>query len=278
MTTPFTKMEGLGNDFVVVDRRAAGAPVSAMDATAWCDRRFGVGADGVLSVLPSRAAPLAMHVTNPDGSVAEMCGNGLRCVARWAIDRGLLPSEGGPVETGRGVLMCAAQRNGDIRIAMGAPRLEAASVPVLIDGSAQAFVLEASGARLAFTALSMGNPHAVHFAGAEDDVEAMAVRLGPCFERHPAFPNRANVSFVAQLGPAHFRAVVWERGAGRTLACGTGACAVAVAAQLTGRCTRGEAVRVELPGGALLIEPATDLREVWMSGPAREVFSGTLPA
>lgn len=275
MSLAFVKMHGLGNDFVVVDRRASGAPVPPAEAIALCDRRLGIGADGVLSILPSRRAPLAMHVTNSDGSIAEMCGNGLRCVVRYAIDRSLLPPAGGDIETGRGVLTSVVEADGDIRVDMGAPVLEPDRVPVRLPGSRVVSApIDVAGERLHVTAVSMGNPHAVVFLDEEQAPRAWAERLGPALERHPAFPNRTNAEFARITDPGEIELVVWERGAGLTQACGTGACATVVAAILNGRARVEETWRVRLPGGALRIRVAQDLGRVWMTGPAVEVFNG----
>lgn len=275
MALHFTKMHGLGNDFLVVDRRADATPVDPARVVLLCDRHRGVGADGVLSVLPSSRAPLAMHVTNPDGSTAEMCGNGLRCVVRWAVDRGLLPPGGGPVETGRGVLDCRVEPDGLVRVDMGRPLLAPADVPCLADGDrvvARPFAVGATS--LDLTAVCLGNPHAVTFVDDARSLDALARELGPLVERHPSFPRRTNVEFARLTGDAALDLVVWERGAGLTQACGTGACAAAVAAVLTGRVRAGVPLAVHLPGGPLLVEVAPDLSRVWMTGPAAAVFEG----
>lgn len=280
MTRRFTKLQGLGNDFVVLDRRTEGEPPPPEVCVQVCDRHFGVGADGVLSVMNGRDAAIAMHVTNADGSVAEMCGNGLRCVVRWAVDRGVLPASGGRVETGRGVLDCSVEADGQVRVDMGAPVLEAALVPVTADG--ERFVeqaLEVGDRRLTVTAVSMGNPHAIHFVDDPAvDLRALATALGPAVERHPLFPRRTNAEFARLKGPNAIELVVWERGSGLTMACGTGACATVVAAVLSGRASAGEEVVVTLPGGPLRVRVEPDLSRVWMTGPAVEVFEGVLPA
>lgn len=279
MTERFTKLQGLGNDFVVLDRREQGQPPSAERCVRVCDRNFGVGADGVLSVTKGVEAPIAMHVTNADGSIAEMCGNGLRCVVRWAVDRGLLPASGGPVETGRGVLDARIESDGQVRIDMGAPVLDAALVPVAV--GSDRFVnrpIDLGDTQLVVSAISMGNPHAVHFVeDASVDLRAMALSVGPKVERHPLFPRRTNAEFARMNGPREIELVVWERGSGLTLACGTGACATAVAAVLTERAPAGESLTVHLPGGPLRIVVEPDLSRVWMTGPAVQVFEGTLP-
>lgn len=275
MRLRFRKMQGLGNDFLVVDRRADGTPVAAADAIRLCRRRLGVGADGVLSLLPSTAAPLAMHVTNADGSEAEMCGNGLRCVVRYATEVGLLPPSGGVVETGRGLLSCVVEADGQIRVDMGAPVLDPSLIPVHAHGDR--FVehaLEVGDGPLQITAVSMGNPHAVTFVEGDTDLFALARVHGPAIERHPLFPRRTNVEF-ARVRSAHaIDLVVWERGSGLTQACGTGACATVVAAVLTGRAPVGEDVIVHLPGGPLRVRIEPDFSRVWMTGPAETVFDG----
>lgn len=272
MSLHFAKLHGLGNDFVVVDRRGSG-PVDTALGIALCDRHRGIGADGVLSVGRSAHAPIAMHVTNPDGSIAEMCGNGLRCVVRWAVDRGLLPPTGGDVETGRGVLRCAVEPDGEVTVDMGAPRLRPREIPVDADG--ERFVsrpVTVGDRSLLLTAVSMGNPHAVAFV--DEAPRPLAERLGPMLERHPLFPNRVNAGFARVRADGSIELVVWERGAGLTQACGTGACAAVVAGVVTGRVPAGVPVPVDLPGGRLRIRVEPDLRQVHMTGPAVELFSG----
>ena len=275
MALPFVKMHGLGNDFLVVDRRSVHAPVPVADVVALCDRHLGVGGDGVLSILDSPRAPLAMHVTNNDGSIAEMCGNGLRCVVRYAVDAGLLPPSGGPVDTGRGVLDCRVEANGEVTVDMGAPLLEPERVPVKLPGSrAIAVPVDVGGTRLTLSAVSMGNPHAIVFLDAGEVPMEAALRWGPTLERHELFPHRTNAEFARMRSATEIDLVVWERGAGLTQACGTGACATVVAAVLTGRSQAGERVRVALPGGVLTVRVEPDFSRVWMTGPAVEVFRG----
>jgi len=279
MALAFVKMQGLGNDFIVVDRREAGVPLPPAECIALCDRHRGIGADGVLAVLPSDSAPLAMHVTNSDGSIAEMCGNGLRCVARYAVDRGLLPAAGGVIDTGRGLLECHVEPDGEIRVDMGAPVLIPERIPAQYPGQwAVEVPLELANERLIITAVSMGNPHAVAFVPEGQDVREWAVRLGPAVERHHAFPNRTNAEFARFTGPRAIELVVWERGAGLTQACGTGACATVVAAILNGLARVEETIRVFLPGGALRVRVETSFARVWMMGPAVEVYRGEIPA
>jgi diaminopimelate epimerase len=264
----FTKLHGLGNDFVLVDRRAEGVPLAPGAAARLCDRHVGIGADGVLSVLSSAAAPLRMHITNPDGSVAEMCGNGLRCVLHWALARGLVPATGGVVETDAG-LRGWAPAGAELRVDMGTPALAGPNLPEVATPGGEA--VEA-GARRG-VAVSMGNPHLVLFLRDDEDPLAAAQADGAALEHHPRYPARTNVEFVRPR-PSGLDVVVWERGAGLTRACGTGACAAAVAAVTTGRRAAGGETAVRLPGGVLRVEVEPDLRRVWMTGPAVEVFSG----
>jgi diaminopimelate epimerase len=273
--TGFLKYHGLGNDFVLLDRLAGGGPPSAQQAVAACDRRRGIGADGVLTVLPSERAVARMHVTNSDGSVAEMCGNGLRCVVRYLAERKGVAGDALVVETGAGPKACSVHRRDgrieEIGVEMGAPILTPARIPMAAPG--ERFVsgeLSAGGRTLRGTAVSMGNPHLVLF----DLEEAVARELAPLLERHPLFPARTNVEFVRLRGEG-LEVRVWERGCGFTEACGTGACAAAVAAVLEGRQAAGVERAVELAGGTLRILVAPDLSAVRMRGPAELVFEGT---
>ena len=266
----FTKYEGLGNDFMVVDGRTSG-PVEPAVAMAWCDRRGGVGADGVLTLLVPRfgTAHVTMHVTNADGSIAEMCGNGLRCVVRHMLDqcgvRGRVR-----VDTGAGLLEGWAD-GADIGVTMGRARLLCAEVPFktpLIAGVA--------------VGVSMGNPHLVlPLGGADTDLEAMAREAGPLLEQHQHFPDRVNVGFVRRTRSDALDLVVFERGAGITRACGTGAAAAVAACRFRGELDLDKPVRVQLPGGALRVRVTegsgeADMGAVEVSGPARKVFEGRL--
>lgn len=271
-TIAFWKMQGTGNDFVVFDGTELpdGVDLAALGQR-WCDRHFGIGADGLLIRWPSEKAHARMQIINADGSEANMCGNGIRCLAVYLAGQGA-PSGELTIETLGGLIRPTLLPDGQVRVAMGRPRLRAAEVPV--HGYGEGRVIEqpihANGRTWSFTAVSMGNPHAVIFV---DDVEACDVAaLGQVLERHPAFPNRANIEFVQVLNPEEVRMQVWERGAGITLACGTGACATLVAGVLTGRMARRAAVHV--PGGTLQIEWPDDEAEVFMTGPAGVVFQG----
>jgi diaminopimelate epimerase len=284
----FAKYQGLGNDFVLLDCRAAAAPpLTPAQAARVCDRHFGVGADGVIFALPpppGGGADLTMRIYNSDGSEPEMCGNGIRCLARFVADAdGAGAATALRIATGAGLIRPTLLPDGRVRVDMGPPTLAAADVPTTLaptrDGAAVAAELAAGGRRLTATAVSMGNPHAVLFAdaltGLPLDLDALDFpALGPAVESHPAFPARVNAHFVEVLSRAHARVLVWERGAGPTLACGTGACAVLVAGVLERRLDR--AARVDLPGGPLEIEWREADGRVYMTGPAERVFAGAL--
>ncbi len=267
---PFFKYHGLGNDFVVLDRRERGVDIDADTTRRLCDRHVGVGADGVLTILPSAGASGRMVVHNADGSIAQMCGNGLRCVVKHLAERGAGQPARLEVDTGAGRLSAelawAAGRVAAVTVAMGPARLEA---PILPGGGP--FVAQRLG-DVVGTAVSMGNPHLVLL----DTPPAAAGELGPRFERHPSFPERTNVEFVAARPDGGLTVAVWERGVGLTLACGTGACAAVTAAALAGRVAFEVWVPVALPGGVLDIRVAADLSQVWLRGPATFVFEGVL--
>ena len=288
MPLPFVKAEGTGNDFVVVDLRAG---VSAA-AAAWvqdravvreiCERHFGVGADGVLAILPSATGDARMRVLNADGSEAEMCGNGLRCVAKVLYETD--PALRRPtlnIETGAGVLACTLDiERGFVRSVheeMGRPRLTREEIPLAPGGPERALrePIRALDRELRFTAVSMGNPHAVIFVDGDDDLQALATTYGPILEVADKFPRRTNVEFARVRGK-EIDLVVWERGSGLTLACGTGACATVVAACLEERLAPGADTWVHLPGGTLVITVAPDYSGVRLCGPARIAFRGTL--
>jgi len=268
------KYEGLGNDFVVLDRRASGEDVSAEASRALCDRRRGVGADGVLVLLPSVRAAARMVVHNADGSVAEMCGNGLRCVVKHLLDRE--PGRDAlEVETGAGVLPARVRRAGaevvEVEVELGPARLQAPQLP---PGPAGGPFVSAPVPGVAWpgTAVSMGNPHLV-LLGAPPEVVR---EHGPRLEHLPGFPERTNVEAVTRSSDG-LRVSVWERGAGLTDACGTGA-AAAVAAAVVARWVPPDVfVPVDLPGGRLQIRVSEDLQRTTLRGPARFVFSAELP-
>jgi diaminopimelate epimerase len=278
MTLRFAKYEGLGNDFVVVDLKQGETQVSTQTAAALCDRHRGIGADGVLLVTTHEAAP-RMRVINADGSQPEMCGNGLRCVALHLVRRGAAPvGRDFVVETDAGPHMClvvSSERESSVRVGMRAAELTPAAVPVLASPS-EARVLdqpfEVSGAQVRLSCVSMGNPHAVTF----DDLGATArIAIAPQLEKHARFPRAANIGFARVIGPQQLELAVWERGVGFTEACGTGACACAVAAVETERAERHRPIEVRLPGGPLHIVVGDRDAIISMTGPARHVFDGT---
>jgi diaminopimelate epimerase len=278
----FSKYQGLGNDFLLLDGRDAPSPDFCFDLTAeriqrLCDRRFGVGADGVILALPPcEGGELRMRIFNADGSEPEMCGNGIRCLARFLADSdGDAPGRCWQVETLAGRIVPELQSDGTIRVDMGQPFLAPEQVPTTLEPGQAGIpegVLEVDGLRFRVGAAGMGNPHVVIPV---DDVEAVDLeRCGAALEVHPAFPARTNVHFVQVLAPDHLVMRVWERGAGPTLACGTGACATLVVCHRLGLCDRR--ARLDLPGGPLLIDwdPASD--HLFMTGPAEAVFDAVI--
>ncbi|WP_084667048.1 diaminopimelate epimerase [Thermanaeromonas toyohensis] len=268
-------MHGLGNDFVLVNgfRERIERDMAEL-ARRLCDRRFGVGSDGLIFLLPSQVADLKMRMFNPDGSEAEMCGNGIRCLARLAYEEGLVQGRVIRVETLAGIVVPELILEGDkvsqVRVDMGEPRFFRREIPMLGEGdTAIEAPLEVNGEIWEATCLSMGNPHCVIFVPRIE--EAPVTELGPKLEYHPLFPQRTNVEFIEVQNPGEIKMRVWERGAGETLACGSGACAAVVASALTGRTKRK--VVVHLPAGDLQIEWAAN-NHVFMSGPAARVFEG----
>ena len=270
----FTKMQGTGNDFVLLDALRHTVRVTPTLARHLCDRRFGVGADQVLVLAKSAVADFKMLIYNADGSQVEMCGNGIRCLARYAFERGHTKKRSMTVETLAGIRRPVIAR-GNVRVDMGAPVLEAGLVPLRAQGRVidHPFSLKSpkNEVDLKMTCVSMGNPHAVIFV--PEIAQVPLEEWGPVIETDPFFPRRTNVEFVQAIDPDHAHVRVWERGSGATLACGTGACAVAVAGVLTGRFHR--MVELSLPGGTLKVEWAADNR-VYLTGPAAFVFDGSL--
>lgn len=272
----FWKYHGLGNDFVVVENPELDIPDDPDFVRRICDRRTGVGADGILYINPDEEADAFMRVLNSDGSEAEMCGNGIRCVAKHLYDMSLAPTERMRINTMGGMKEIVVQVDDGVAVGatvdMGAPRLDRPDIPMAGDGRFIDGTLEVEGRKVTGTAVSMGNPHLIIFDPLSDD----EIReLGPLLERHPLFPRRTNVEFVRKEGDV-LTVSVYERGAGWTQACGTGACATAVAAGLKGLAPLGRDVRVRLPGGELKINVAEDLSSVRMTGPAARVFRGEL--
>jgi diaminopimelate epimerase len=277
----FTKMHGIGNDYVFVSTFDQEPPADPGKlAVAVSDRHHGIGGDGLILIMPSERADARMRMFNADGSEGEMCGNGVRCVAKYLYDHGLARKSRLLIETGRGALALdleighERQEVARVRVNMGAPILAPARIPTLLPGEPPIDVpVRLSDREIAVTAVSTGNPHAVTYV---DDAAAFPLeQIGPQVERHPAFPQRVNLHVVQVLGQGEVRMRTWERGSGITLACGTGACAACVAGVLTGRSRR--AILVHLPGGDLELEWPDDRGPVFLTGPATEVYCGEWP-
>ncbi|MBF6600105.1 MAG: diaminopimelate epimerase [Dehalococcoidia bacterium] len=276
----FTKLHGTGNDFVVVDGRRLDRDWAAA-ARAVCDRHFGVGGDGLILAVASERADVGMRIFNADGSEAEMSGNGMRCLVKFAVDGGLVApcNDELDVETGAGVMRVRVTTSGgrvtDVRERMGAPRLEPRDIPIAVEAAAplRDVPLAVDGRTLAVTPVSMGNPHAVHFQDAP--VAAFPLQtLGPLVEHHTLFPNRTNFEVVRLTGAGTAEMRVWERGVGETLSCGSGASATIVAGRLLGMV--GDALELRVPGGVLQLEWDGE-GDVILTGPVEDVFTGTWP-
>ncbi|TYP72668.1 diaminopimelate epimerase [Paenibacillus methanolicus] len=274
----FTKMNGLGNDFIVIAGETELPVNAAALAEELCNRYFGIGADGMVYILPSESADFRMRIINSDGSEAEQCGNAIRCVAKYVYDSGLTDKEEITVETlGAGVQKVQLTvENGkavQVRVDMGQPVLDGLRIPTTVDASPVLDeAIEVDGREFRFTAVSMGNPHCVIYV---DDASTFDLATwGPKLEAHPMFPRKINVEFTTVRSRDYADMRVWERGAGPTLACGTGACATLVASVLNGYTDR-KAV-ISLKGGDLLIEWNEDNNHVYMTGPAAEVYRGTV--
>lgn len=271
----FTKMQGLGNDYVYVDCTKKKLENASEVAVKVSDRHFGIGSDGLILINASNVANFEMEMYNADGSRGEMCGNGIRCVAKYVYDYGLTDQTHISVETLGGIkyldLTVEEGRVRQVRVDMGRPMLCPAEIPVIANGeSVIDMPIEVDGTEYRMTAVGMGNPHTVVFV---EDVDGLEIeRIGPKFEHHPCFPNRVNTEFVKVLDRNTVKMRVWERGSGETLACGTGACAVAVACILNG--LTENKVTVQLLGGDLLIEWDREADKVYMTGPAEVVFDG----
>jgi diaminopimelate epimerase len=274
MTVPFTKMQGLGNDFVVFDGVRQRVDLNADQCRFLADRRFGVGCDQILLVEPPRLADTDFHyrIFNADGSEVEQCGNGARCFARFVRDQGLTDKTEIPVGTAAGPIHLFTQADGQVRVNMGTPLFAPERIPFLASEEADSYDLEVAGQTLRIGAVSLGNPHAV--LRVPDLDQAPVARLGPLIESHPRFPRRVNAGFMQILDPGHIRLRVFERGAGETLACGTGACAAVAVGRRHGLLD-GQ-VRVSLPGGDLGIAWAGGAAPMWMTGPAVSVYRGEI--
>ncbi|MEM6256041.1 MAG: diaminopimelate epimerase [Cyanobacteria bacterium P01_D01_bin.156] len=279
MGLPFSKYHGLGNDFILVDNRHQTTPIlTPQQAVELCARNTGIGADGVIFALPGESgADYTMRIFNSDGSEPEMCGNGIRCMARYLADldtaSGQSPAHRYTIDTLAGQIIPTLNPDGQITVDMGEPRLLAADIPTTLAASqAKVIDLPLTVADMIYqvTCVSMGNPHCITFV--EDTDGVSLAKVGPLVENHGVFPQRTNAEFIQIVRPDYLKMRVWERGAGATLACGTGACASLVAAVLNGKCDRK--ATVELPGGPLHIEWSMENNHIYMTGPAVRVFSG----
>ncbi len=274
MRLEFTKMHGLGNDFVIVDAIRQRVALTPEQVRRIADRHFGVGCDQLLIVeAPQSADALFRYrIFNADGGEVAQCGNGARCFARFVHDKGLTSATEIPVETRAGRLVLRLEPDGQVEVDMGVPIFEPTRVPFVADAPAVTYEVEVDGRSVELSALSLGNPHAVLLV---PDVDTAPVEtLGPRIESHPRFPERANVGFLQVIDRQHVRLRVYERGAGETLACGSGACAAVVAGRRRGLLDAH--VRVALPGGRLGVTWEQESDSVLMTGPAVTVFEGTL--
>ena len=272
MLLRFTKMHGLGNDFMVIDMVTQHAQLSPKLIRQWSDRHFGVGFDQLLVVEPPGHPDVDFRyrIFNADGSEVEQCGNGARCFARFVQDKRLTAKSQIEVETASGRITLHVRRDGQVTVNMGVPRVQPAEVPFLAESEALSYTLEVESQHLEIAALSMGNPHCVTLV---DDVDNYPVsRLGPLLEQHARFPQRVNAGFLQIVDLHQGKLRVHERGAGETLACGTGACAAAVAGIRLGLLR--SPVQIHLPGGSLKIEWAGEGQPVMMTGPASRVYEG----
>lgn len=303
MPIEFAKYHGLGNDFILIDNRQSSEPVVTPEqAVVLCDRHFGIGADGVIFALPGQnGTDYTMRIFNSDGSEPEMCGNGIRCLAKFIADlegveiyppqppltkgESESPSRLSPgesesktqyrIHTLAGVISPELRSDGQVKVDMGVPRLLASEIPTTLaapDAKVIDVPIALADQSWSVTCVSMGNPHCITFV---EDVSAVSLEtVGPQFEHHSAFPQRTNTEFIQVIHSDYVKMRVWERGAGVTLACGTGACAAVVAGVLTGKCDR--TTSVELPGGVLQIEWSEVSGRIYMTGPAQRVFTGLI--
>ncbi|MEG4944833.1 diaminopimelate epimerase [Microcoleus sp. F4-D5] len=278
MPIEFAKYQGLGNDFILIDNRHSSEPaITPEQAVELCDRHFGIGADGAIFALPGQnGTDYTMRIFNSDGSEPEMCGNGIRCLAKFIADlEGSEAKTQYRIHTLAGVISPELRSDGQVKVDMGVPRLLAAEIPTTLaapDAKVIDVPIEVADKSWSVTCVSMGNPHCITFV---EDVAAVALEtVGPQFEHNKAFPQRTNTEFIQVVRSDYVKMRVWERGAGVTLACGTGACAAVVAGVLVGKCDRATAV--ELPGGVLEIEWAEVSGRIYMTGPAQRVFTGCI--
>ncbi|MBT9316961.1 diaminopimelate epimerase [Leptothoe spongobia] len=281
MGLPFSKYHGLGNDFILLDNRHQSSPLLTPEqAVKLCDRNFGIGADGVIFALPGeQGTDYTMRIFNSDGSEPEMCGNGIRCMAKYLeyletkAGHGHVTPYSYTINTLAGKIVPTLQTDGQITVNMGQPRLLAGDIPTLLTEAGDKVIdqpITVANHSYQVTCVSMGNPHCIIFV--EDTDAVPLAQLGPLFENHPVFPQRTNTEFIQIVRPDYLKMLVWERGAGATLACGTGACASLVAAVLNGKSDRK--ATIELPGGPLQIDWSTSDNHIYMTGSAVLVFSG----
>ena len=274
MRLRFRKMQGAGNDFVLLNDVAASSALSSGIVRKLCDRHFGVGCDQLLVVAEPKAdgAHIAMKIFNADGTSAKQCGNGVRCFAKFVRERGLVDANPIRVETAGGLVEASFLDDGQIRVNMGVPKFDPEAIPMLTGPRAARYALRLDGEEFTIGAVSMGNPHAVLLI---DDAESAPVGvLGPKVQAHQWFPEGVNVGFLQVLSPGHGRLRVYERGVGETLACGSGACAAVAVGVDQG--VLGSSVRMDLNGGSLNLEWAGDGESIWMTGPAADVFEGEI--
>jgi diaminopimelate epimerase len=274
MVIAFTKMQGLGNDFVVIDAVSQTVSLTPQQIRRLADRHFGIGCDQVLVVERPQdsGADFRYRIFNADGGEVEQCGNGARCFVHFVRERGLTDKNEISVETASGIIRPRIESDGRVTVDMGVPRFAPQDIPFIADGIALRYELTVGKISITIGAVSMGNPHAVMRV---DNVRSAPVaELGPLIENHPRFPKRVNAGFMEVVAPDHIRLRVYERGAGETLACGTGACAAVAAGRRWGLLE--ETVRVELTGGDLTIRWQGDDNPVWMTGPAVRVFEGSI--
>ena len=275
----FSKYQGLGNDFILIDNRHQSNPViTPPQAVKLCDRHFGIGADGVIFALPGEnGADYTMRIFNSDGSEPEMCGNGIRCLAKFIADLTQKHEEGHfyRIQTLAGIITPQLGTQGQVKVDMGIPQYQAIAIPTtLVEAHSKVInqPLLVAGQTWLVTCVSMGNPHCVVFV---EDVDSIPLQsIGPEFEHNPVFPQRINTEFIEVISPNYLKMRVWERGAGITLACGTGACASVVAGVLTQK--TASICTVELPGGLLEIEWSPESGKVYMTGPGELVFTGQI--
>ena len=274
MLINFTKMHGLGNDFVVIDALSQPVALTPAQLRFIADRHFGIGCDQILLVEAPTVpgVDFRYRIYNADGGEVEQCGNGVRCFARFVLDKNLTARHDISVETNAGIISTQVGANGLITVNMGVPQFTPADIPFIADTQALAYTLDVAGQHVNIGAVSMGNPHAIMQV---DNVDTAPVAtLGPQIEQHARFPRRVNAGFMQIIDRSHIRLRVYERGVGETRACGTGACAAVAVGRQQG--LLDETVTVDLPGGTLLIRWAEEGRPVWMTGPAVSVFEGKI--